>query len=105
MIHLFFARIWAWLFPSPLLLLEKRCANLGTLTLQQIEGPESLYWNASLRANRGPSGNGPRYAWTARGDTIVEALESVLEEAGEYKIGSRPIMNNAPKLGGREFDE
>lgn len=101
-------RLLAWLFgapASPLLRLEARAAKLGTLTLQQVEGPEALYWTVSLRANRGPSGLGPRYAWTARGDNIAEAIANVIAEAGEYKIGARPVLPNAPKLGGREFDE
>lgn len=97
-------RLLAWLFPPSLLRLEARAAKIGTLTLQQIEGPEHLYWTAALRAGR-PGYNGPRYSWTAQGDDLHEALSNVLEQAREYKINAKPLMPHAPKLGGKTYDE
>ncbi len=103
MIRRLLAWFLAWVFASPLLRLEARAATIGTLTLQQIEGPEHLYWTAQLRAGRG--GGGHRYAWTAQGDSLIEAVEAVLEQAKDWKIGARPAMEHAPKLGVQRFDD
>ena len=101
-------RVWAVFFP-PLLgaqyELEERCAKIGILLLQQIQGPDKLYWTAQLRPFADPDRNGGhRYAWTAQGDYVYEAIDAVLKQAKDYKIGAQPIANNAPKLGGRQFD-
>lgn len=97
------SRLLAWLFRPSLLLLEKRASERGTLLLQQVAGPVDLYWQATLRARQ--DGGAPRYAWTATGDTIAHAIANVLDASEEYKIGARPVLPFAPKLGGREFDE
>ena len=102
-----FGRIIGYFFPPLLghqLDLEERCAKIGTLLLQQIEGAEGLYWMAQLRAF--PSSDQPhRYAWTAQGDHVHEALEAVLAQAKDWKIGERPIYIGQAKTGGAEYDD
>lgn len=98
-----FAFLLSWLLPPSLTRLEKHASELGTLLLQQVEGPTALYWQATLRARQ--DGGRPKYAWTATGDTIPHAIANVIEEATEHTIGARPVLPFAPKLGGKQFDE
>ena len=97
------AFLLAWFLPPRLSRLEAHASEIGTLLLQQVQGPTSLYWQATLRARQ--DRGGPRYAWTATGDTIPHAIANVIDEAGEHRIGSKPLVPFAPKLGGKEFDE
>ncbi len=98
----FLARLWLWLFSSRLHRLEWHASKIGRLTLQQVDLADRIGWSASLRPN---SGSGPRYAWTGTGDTLEEAIDAALANAGEYEIGSRPVMPHAPRLGGKEYDD
>lgn len=95
--------LFGWLFPPSLMVLEKHASEYGTLLLQQVEGPTALYWQATLRARQ--DGGRPKYAWTATGDTIAHAIANVIDEALEHKIGAKPVLPFAPKLGGKQFDE
>ncbi len=99
----FLAWLLSWLIPPSLSRLEAHASELGTLLLQQVQGPSCLYWQATLRARQ--DRGGPRYAWTATGDTVPHAIANVIEEAEEHTIGAKPLLPHAPKLGGREFDE
>ena len=99
----FFRRLIAWLFAPSLRKLEREATKLGLLTLQHTALASGLGWSCSLRARQ--DGGGPRYAWTSTGTTMKEAIADCIEQAKGYPIGVSPVINHAPKLGGRQFDE
>ena len=98
-----FRRLLAWLFPPVLKRLEREAGEIGTMTLQQFRNADGMSWMCSIRPTLESGYKG--YAWTASADSIPEAIRDAIAQSKEYPVGGRPLLVNAPKLGGTEFDE
>lgn len=101
-------RFVRWLFPRPLDRLLREARGRGRTSMAEVDlGRGEVGWYVSIRpAAVGHGNHAHRYAWTGQDFLLEKALQDALDEANEF-----PVMidmtkdKNAPKLGGREFDE
>lgn len=97
-------KLLSWLFKPSLALLEAKASEYGTLRLEQVHNGGGLEWWCELRASGENDPQRRRYAWKGHGATLHEAITDALDEAKGHPIGAKPVLEIAPKLGGREFD-
>lgn len=99
-------RLFAFLFAPSFVALEKEALLYGRLTFSHVDLETGLGWHCSLRPQPISSGYNrtPRYAWTASGVTMREALAGVIAQAKDNPISRIQGAPCAPRLGGREFD-
>jgi hypothetical protein len=90
-----------WLFPLWLLL--PRARSLGSITFQTVEG---VGWQCTIRPpSTGPWRRGAVNAWSGSGATLGRAVRAALETAAAQPLVAIAAAHQAPRLGGREFDD
>ena len=97
-------KLLAYLFRPSLALLERKASELGSLSLHQVHNGGGLEWWCDLRSNAKGDPLVRRYVWKGHGPTIREAIADAILEAEQHPIGAKPLMPDAPKLGGKEYD-
>lgn len=102
----FLRRFFVLLFAPSFAALEREALLYGRLTFSHVDLETGLGWHCSLRPQSTTNGYNrtPRYAWTASGVTMREALADVIAQAKDNPISRIQGVPCAPRLGGREFD-
>jgi len=102
----FLRALWhaiVWFLEPPLVRAVRAANKHGQLILQQTQQAKGYGWTCALRAHEGEGR--PRYSWTAEGETLEEAIKGCVDQALGYPIGESKILEHAPKLGSKRYDD